>query len=110
MSSQRCAVLRAWLFREAIAGSILTLVVVIMCFGFPKCSLALLANSKGVSAIGRFRILFPFTFDWGLGREVIHRPGYPKAHHSRSNSIVLLRFKIQGSANPQKTGKNDPEK
>ena len=36
--------------------------------------------------------------------------GYPKAHRSPSDSMILLRFKIRGSANPQKTKGNCLEK
>jgi hypothetical protein len=46
----------------------------------------------------------------GLGAIYPQPQGYPKAHRWPSNSIVLLRFKIQGPANPQKTSENACEK
>ena len=41
---------------------------------------------------------------------VIHRQAYPKAHRCASDSKILLRFKIQGCANPQETKRNGLEK
>ena len=56
---------------------------------------------------GAFLFLWACRSCW---RRVIHRQGYPKTHRSPSDSKILLRFKIQGASNPQKTWKNDLEK